>query len=59
MPKESIKDKLDGKELDLSLGDLTTVPVKELVRFTSIIAPSLQSAYRHCTDYSVLLFDNS
>ena len=33
MPKESIKDKLEGKELDLSLSSLTTVPVKEIVSY--------------------------
>ena len=42
MPKESkenLKDKLDGNELDLSLSNLTTVPVKELVsQNTSFIA---------------------
>ena len=31
MPKESLKDKLDGNELDLSLSSLETVPVNELV----------------------------
>ena len=31
MPKESLKDKLDGNELDLGLSNLTTVPVKDLV----------------------------
>lgn len=31
MPKENLKEKLDGNELDLSLNNLTTVPVKELV----------------------------
>ena len=31
MSKESLKDKLDGNELDLSLSNLTKVPVKELV----------------------------
>ena len=31
MPLESIKDKVDGNECDLSLNDLTAVPVKELV----------------------------
>jgi len=31
MPKENLKDKLEGNELDLSLSNLTTVPVKELV----------------------------
>ncbi|CAC5423961.1 Leucine-rich repeat-containing protein 59 [Mytilus coruscus] len=30
MPKENLKDKLDGNELDLGLSNLTTVPVKEL-----------------------------
>jgi len=30
MPAESLKSKLDGNELDLSLSGLTTVPVKEL-----------------------------
>ncbi|KAK3100141.1 hypothetical protein FSP39_015249 [Pinctada imbricata] len=30
MPKESLKDKLDGDELDLGLNNLSTVPVKEL-----------------------------
>ena len=38
MPKESIKDKVDGNECDLSLNNLTVVPVKELVRVRSIIA---------------------
>lgn len=28
---ENIKDKIDGNELDLSLSNLTEVPVKELV----------------------------
>lgn len=28
----SVKDKLDGNEIDLSLLELTEVPVKELVR---------------------------
>lgn len=28
---ENIKDKIDGNEVDLSLSDLTEVPVKELV----------------------------
>lgn len=32
MPKESLKDKLEGNELDLSLSNLEVVPVKELVR---------------------------
>lgn len=31
MPKENLKDKLDGNELDLGLNNLTTVPVKDLV----------------------------
>lgn len=31
MPKESLRDKLDGNELDLSLGNLESIPVKELV----------------------------
>lgn len=31
MPKENLKDKLEGNELDLGLSNLTTVPVKELV----------------------------
>ena len=31
MPLESIKDKVDGNECDLSLNDLTAVPVKKLV----------------------------
>lgn len=31
MPKESLKDKLDGNELDLSLNNLEVVPVKELL----------------------------
>lgn len=30
MPKESLKDKLEGNELDLSLNNLDTVPVKDL-----------------------------
>lgn len=30
MPKESLKDKLEGNELDLSLSDIAGVPVKEL-----------------------------
>ncbi|KAK3758287.1 hypothetical protein RRG08_004109 [Elysia crispata] len=30
MPKESLRDKLEGNELDLSLSNLDTVPVKEL-----------------------------
>ncbi|CAG2215779.1 Leucine-rich repeat-containing protein 59 [Mytilus edulis] len=30
MPKENLKDKLEGNELDLGLSNLTTVPVKEL-----------------------------
>lgn len=29
---ENIKDNIDGNELDLSLSDLTEVPVKELVK---------------------------
>ena len=33
MPKESLKDKLDGNELDLSLSSLETIPVNELVCF--------------------------
>lgn len=33
MPRENLKEKLDGNELDLSLNNLTQVPVKELVRF--------------------------
>uniref|UniRef100_A0A3B4BG54 Uncharacterized protein n=1 Tax=Periophthalmus magnuspinnatus TaxID=409849 RepID=A0A3B4BG54_9GOBI len=28
----NIKDKIDGNEVDLSLGNLTEVPVRELVR---------------------------
>ena len=31
MPKDSLKDKLDGNELDLSLNNLEVVPVKDLV----------------------------
>ena len=31
MPKDSIKDKLNGNELDLSLSDMEVIPVKELV----------------------------
>ena len=31
MPKDSLKDKVEGNELDLSLSQLTTVPVRELV----------------------------
>ena len=31
MPKDSLKDKLEGNELDLSLNNLDTVPVRELV----------------------------
>lgn len=30
MPKENLKDKLDGDELDLSLNDLAIIPVKEI-----------------------------
>ncbi|KAL5012278.1 hypothetical protein ScPMuIL_010829 [Solemya velum] len=30
MPKENLKDKLDGNELDLSLNNISVVPVKEL-----------------------------
>lgn len=33
---ENIKDKIDGNELDLSLSNLTEVPVKELVSVWSI-----------------------
>lgn len=31
MPKDNLKDKLEGNELDLSLSNLSVVPVKELV----------------------------
>ena len=31
MPKESLKDKLEGNELDLSMSELQTIPVKEIV----------------------------
>ena len=32
----SVKDKLDGNEIDMSMLELTEVPVKELVIFISI-----------------------
>lgn len=32
MPKENLKEKLEGNELDLSLNNITTVPVKDLVK---------------------------
>ncbi len=44
MPKDSIKDKIDGKECDLSLSDLTVVPVKELVSDPGIIAHSFATS---------------
>ncbi|XP_064637206.1 leucine-rich repeat-containing protein 59-like [Lineus longissimus] len=34
MPKENIKDRLEGNELDLSLSSLTVVPVKDLAPLT-------------------------
>lgn len=37
MPKENLKDKLDGNELDLSLNNLTAVPVKDLVKILSSV----------------------
>ena len=46
MPKESIKDKLDGNELDLSLGDLSTVPVKDLVSVSCIVAHRQNAGHR-------------
>ena len=36
MPKEGLKDKLDGNELDLSLSNLEIVPVAELVSICNI-----------------------
>ena len=36
MSLESIRDKIDGNECDLSLSDLTVVPVKELVCYLRI-----------------------
>ena len=32
MPKDNLRDKVDGNQLDLSLSDITVVPVKEMVR---------------------------
>ena len=46
MPKESIKDKLDGNELDLSLNDLSTVPVKDLVSVSCIVAHRQNAGHR-------------
>ena len=31
MPKDNFRDRLDGNELDLSLSNLSVVPVKEMV----------------------------
>ncbi len=33
MPKDSLRDKVDGNALDLSLSNLTVVPVREMVIF--------------------------
>lgn len=43
---ENIKDKIDGNELDLSLSDLTEVPVKELV---SVASDYSLYNYHECT----------
>ena len=37
MPRENLKDKLDGNELDLSLNNLSVVPVSELVCLYTLI----------------------
>jgi len=31
MPRDNLKEKLEGNELDLSLNNITEVPVKQLV----------------------------
>lgn len=51
---QSLKDKLDGNELDLSLCDLNEVPVRELVRVraagaTSVRGKGMRGAAR-CAD---------
>ena len=47
MPLENIRDKIDGNECDLSLSDLTTVPVKELVRVSLLSPDSLTRPHQH------------
>lgn len=42
MPKESLRDKLDGNELDLSISNIDTPPVKELVRVPILSLNKLQ-----------------
>lgn len=37
MPRENLKEKLEGNELDLSLNNLTQVSVKELVKYHLIL----------------------
>lgn len=49
MPKESLKDKLEGNELDLSLNNLDTVPVKDLVCLFKIVKSI-------CKTYCTVLF---
>lgn len=44
---ENIKDKIDGNELDLSLSNLTEVPVKELVSNFPVIM-SVPCFCLHC-----------
>lgn len=43
MPKDNLKDKLDGNELDLSLNNLEAVPVKELVIIVQLLISRLFS----------------
>ncbi len=37
MPKEGIRDKVEGNECDLSLSGLSAVPVKELVNLLTFL----------------------
>ncbi len=48
---ENIKDKIDGNELDLSLSDLTEVPVKELV---SVASDYSLYNYHECTWFCLI-----
>lgn len=50
MPKESLKDKLEGNELDLSLNNLDTVPVKDLVCLFKIVKSICKTSVQYCSN---------
>ena len=53
MPKSNLKDKLDGDQLDLSLSDLSSVPVKDIV--SARTDPSLSPTSTRCESDSTIL----